>query len=136
MQPKTLTTINQLRIGDSFVFPKRVDPWRVTARADKNGRVAVNQWNAGTEKFIHKFDELIKGSKQVIFLRHTVPVPGEECLVDDLQPGDIFFRPDDVVHEYVLVKHGHQFSDVRRVDEAACIKAGRGAKIIFVRKAS
>lgn len=135
MNPKTPTTLGQLRIGDSFVYPKRVDPWRVTARADKNGKVAVNQWNAGTEKWIHKFDELKKQSTAVLFLRHTIPVPGEECMIDDLNPGDVFYRPDDVVHEYVMVKRGIQFSDVRRIDEAACIKAGVAAKVIFVRKA-
>jgi hypothetical protein len=131
MEPRTITTLDQLRIGDSFVYRKRLDPWRVMAKADKSGRVAVNQVVNGKTSWKH--DELIRGKKQVMFLRHTVPVAGEECLVDDLKEGDVFFRPEDVVHEFELVKHGHAFSDVRRLDEASCVKAGRASKVIFVR---
>lgn len=133
MTPKTTTTLNELRIGDSFVYPKRVDPWRVTARADKSGRVAVNQWNAGTSSWIWKQDDLKKGKTKVVFLRHTVPVPQEECMIDDLQEGDVFIRPEDPIHEWILVRHGHIFSDVRKISEAAPSKAGKMARVIFVR---
>lgn len=131
MQRKTLTTLKELRIGDSFVFVKKDQPWRVMARADKSGKVAINQvinYNP-----VHKYDELRKGNSQVIFLRHTIPVPGEECFIEDLVPGDVFHKTDDIIHEYVVVKRGENFWDVRRMDCAAPEKAGKLAAVVFVR---
>lgn len=150
MQTKTHTTLSELRIGDAFVFanryPKTSEIWRVTARADKNGRVAVNQVDGVTKKLVHRYDDLKRASVRVVFIRHTVPVAGEECLIDDLKEGDIFYRVMkvgdtdvemvDQLHEWELVKHGHMFSDVRRLDEAAGGKAGRVAKVVFVRHKS
>ena len=133
MNPKTTTTLAQLRLGDSFVFPKRQDPWRVMARADKSGRVAINQISTADRKPLWKHDELKRGKTEVLFLRHTIPVPGEECLVDDLSEGDLFHMPDEIIHEYQLVKHGHLFSDVRRTDQAYCVKGGRMAKVVFIK---
>lgn len=134
MEAKTVTTLGELRIGDSFVYSlSRGDVWRVMAMADKNKRVAVNQIDPRTRKPVWKHDELKKANKKVVFLRHTVPVAGEPCLIDDLVPGDIFKRPEDSVHEWMLVNHGHMFSDVRRTDEPACGKAGKMAQVIFLR---
>ncbi len=134
MDFKTITRLDQLRIGDSFVYINRVDPWRVTARANKSGMVAVNQFNAGTRSFIHKYDELKRGTTAVMFLRHTQPVAGEQCLIDDLQEGSIFYRPEDLIHEYELVRLHYPFSDVRRLDHASPIKAGIFSKVIFLRQ--
>lgn len=128
-----MTTLGELRIGDSFVYPKRTDPWRVRARADRNGRVAVNQLST-SGKWAYKHDELKKAKTIVLFLRHTVPVAGEPCMLEDLDPGDIFLRPEDSVNEYVLVSKRQLFCDVRKTSEAACIKAGTMATVIFVRK--
>jgi hypothetical protein len=136
MEFKTQTTLNQLRIGDSFTYigmfgQKRTDPWRVMARADKSGKVAVNQVVEG--KTVYKYDELKKGTTKVLFLRHTIPLPGEVCLLDDLQPGDQFKMPGDEFDTWVVEKRGHLFFDVRRTTEAACSKGGRAAKVIFVK---
>lgn len=136
MNKNETTTLSSLRIGDAFVFANRFkktsDVWRVTARQDKAGRVAVNQVNPDTRQMVHKYDELKRASVRVVFLRHTVPVIGEECLLDDLVPGDRFKMPDDSVHTWILVRHGNQFSDVRRTDHVSCVKGGRAAKVIFV----
>jgi hypothetical protein len=137
MRPKTITTLKELRIGDSFVFTRgdRKTPWRVTARADKSHRVSINMWDdRGT--WMHPYDDLKKGDTKVMFLRHTIPVVGEECFIEDLKEGDVFCRPEDIVHEYILVKRGIHFCDVRRVDEAAPVKAGRVARVIFIRPKS
>ncbi len=132
MDHKTLTTIGELRIGDSFVYKStRTDVWRVMALADKKGRVAVNQVHNG--KPIHKYDELIRSKKTVMFLRHTIPVPGEDCFIEDLQPGDVFFQPDDIIHEWVIMETGHDFYKVRRTDQAGPGYAGRLAKVVFVK---
>ncbi len=134
MEPKTITRLKELCIGDSFVYMKRVDPWRVMALADKSGRVAVNQINAADRKPIWKHDELKKGHTKVTFLRHTKPVPGQECLVDDLKEGDVFFLPDDIIHEWILVNHGHLFADMRRSDQSHIGgKIGRATKVTFVK---
>ena len=134
MQRKTQTTLGELRIGDRFVYnARRVDPWQVMARADKNGKVAVNQINYDG-KPIHRHDDLKKKSTTVVFLRHTVILPQEECFLEDLNEGDIFRMKDDAVFEYELQKKGHDFYDVRRLDQAAPFKGGRLATVILIRK--
>ena len=136
MQPKTQTTLNQLRIGDSYVYPKRQDPWRVMARADKNGRVAVNQISVSDRKPIFKHDELKKGSTTVIFLRHTVPVPGEAILIESLAVGDIFHTPDDIIHEWEVTRTKHPGSwmvGIRRLDQAAGSYTNGLSTVVFIK---
>jgi hypothetical protein len=131
MEAKTMTTAGELRIGDSFVYPRRTDPWRVVALSDKNGRVAVNQVINGGNKYRH--DELIRAAKKVMFLRHTIPVPGEMCYMIDLVPGDVFHIPDDLVNEYQVEKVGDLTIRMRRLDQAYTCNAGIMAKGVFVR---
>lgn len=132
MQRKTLTTLNQLRIGDSFVFAGKDEVWRVTARANKSGAVAINKFIG--DKQIYKYDELRKGKVQVVFLQHTIPVPGEEILLDNLVAGDVFKKSADDVHEYVVVQRSSDvWFDVRRLDQAAPEKGGKLANVIFIR---
>jgi hypothetical protein len=70
MQPKTLTTLGELRIGDRFHYPKRVDPWQLV-KFEKN-KVHVNQFAAHVpEKPLHKYDDVKAATTPVIFLRHT-----------------------------------------------------------------
>jgi hypothetical protein len=134
MQSKTLTPLGSLRLGDSFVFQKRTDVWRVISRSENGKWTFINQVMNG--KQIYKHDEQKRSSVVVMFLRHTVPVPGEESFLEDLQPGDVFHTTDDVIHEWELVEKGHDFYDVRRLDQAAPGKAGRLAKVVFVRHKS
>jgi hypothetical protein len=133
MERKTLTTLGELRIDDRFVYPKRGDAWTVTARADRIGRVAINQ-KRDDGSLVLKYDELKKASTQVIFLRHGSPLEGEECFICDLNTGDTFFKLDDVVHEYEMKEKGHHFSKVRRLDEAAHIMAGNMATVVLVKR--
>lgn len=131
MNHKTVCRLDELRIGDSFVYLKRADPWRVMARQDKSGRVAVNQVVNGKPQWKH--DELKRGKTTVMFLRHTKPVPGEECFLEDLAAGDKFQRlDDDLLTEWVVEETGHDFWSVRKMTEAAPVKAGRLAKVIFL----
>lgn len=131
MLHRTKTTLGALRIGDSFVYIKGNVAWRVTARKDKKGKVAVNQFNG--KKQINKYDTLKKADTTVIFLQHTVAVPGELIFLENLEVGDVFKRKEDAVHEYVIEKKGIDFYDCRRLDEAAPIKGGRISEVIFVR---
>lgn len=137
MEAKTHTTLAELRIGDSFVYengyPKRTEIWRVMQLPDNRNRVAVNRINADTRKPILRHDVIKKGSVRVVFIRHTVPVEGQECLLDDLEPGDLFRRVEqDDKATYVVVRHGSLFTDLRRADGLAPIKASRGARVIFI----
>lgn len=136
MLHRTQTTLSALRIGDSFVYLVKKGkagniPWRVTAREDRKGNVAVNQFNG--KKQINKYDLLKKASTQVIFLQHTIAVPGEHIFLENLEVGDVFKRKDDPVHEYVIEKKGHDFYDCRRLDQATPIKGGRISEVIFIR---
>lgn len=137
MEAKTHTTLAELRIGDSFVYengyPKRTEIWRVMQLPDSRNRVAVNRINADTRKPILRHDVIKKGSVRVVFIRHTVPVEGQECLLDDLEPGDMCSRPDpDDNATYVVIRHGSLYTDLRRADGLAPIKASRGARVIFI----
>jgi hypothetical protein len=131
MQSKTLTTLGSLRLGDSFVFQRRTDAWRVISRSVDGKWTFINQIINGRQ--VYKHDEQKRSHVVVMFLRHTLPVPGEEIFLEDLQPGDVFQQMDDVVHEWELISKGHDFYDVRRLDEPAPGKAGRLAKVVFVR---
>lgn len=132
MQRKTQTTLGELRIGDRFVMPNGNIAFQVTARADKKGRVAYNLVVDG--KIINRYDTLKNKATPVVFLRHTIPLPQEECFLEDLNEGDIFCMPDNVILEYVLVQKGKDFYTVRRLDQAAPIKGGRLATVLFIRK--
>lgn len=101
MDRNTLTTLGQLRIGDRFHYPKRVDVWQVIHKTST--QVSVNLPGLG-ESFVHKYPELKRGTTPVIFMRHTKPLPGERCLFQDLKHGDVFGLPDDVIKEYVVEK--------------------------------
>lgn len=132
MQRKTTTTLNELRIGDRFVYPGGNVSYQVTAKADKTGKVAINQFANG--KQVNRYDTLKRKTTTVLFLRHSIPLPQEECFIEDLQAGDIFCKPADIVHEYEIVNRGHEFYAVRRLDCASIEMAGRLATVIFIRK--
>jgi hypothetical protein len=106
MQRKTITTADQLREGDRFTFgPKRLDVWQVMSKTGKH--IECNQpLPNGTPAL--KYNDKISGRKSVMFLRHTKPMPGEECFIEDLEPGDIFYKHDDIITEYVA--KGKMFS--------------------------
>lgn len=86
MQRNTITTLGELRVGDRFSFVKKNEVWQVTAI--KKNTTCFNKFD-GKARLL-KFDEEKRSTVQVFFLRHTIPVPGEECMIEDLKPGDIF----------------------------------------------
>lgn len=85
MQRKTSTTLGELREGDRFAFLKYV--WQVMSKT--GSFVNINQVSA-SGVVIHKFDHMKRSKLPVIFLRHTKPEPGDDCLVSDLKEGDLF----------------------------------------------
>jgi hypothetical protein len=110
MERNTQTMIGQLRKGDRFVYKRtRTDVWEVMTPLDSKGKVAVNQLTESGHR-VRKYDELVKGKKPVVFLRHTVPVSGEDIFLSDLKRGDVFLSPPDEngdQHEYLVVETGN-----------------------------
>lgn len=102
MKTKTLTTLGELREGDRFTYLKRLDVWQVMTVLPR-GKFEVNQVDPVTKRQRFKYHDVKSANTQVVFLRHTRPKPQEECFIEDLKPGDVFFKPDDVVTEYVLL---------------------------------
>ena len=107
MQRNTITTLGQLRVGDRFTFLKRVDVWHVTGQL--TSKATINQMMPDG-RLIHKYDDMKAAKTPVKFLKHTEPVPGEECQVQDLKPGDVFYHPFDVVSEWIVEKY--EYPDV------------------------
>jgi hypothetical protein len=101
MERNTITTLGQLREGDRFTYPRRVDVWQVVGIVGKH--VEINQFLPWGDP-IHKYAQLKKGNVVVKFLRHTLPLPGEECLLTDLQENDVFYFPSDVIAEFIVVE--------------------------------
>lgn len=137
MERKTVTTLGRLRVGDSFVYKlSRGDVWRVMALADKKRRVAVNIINVLGQP-IYKRDDMVKVEKSVVFLRHTVPVPGEEIFLDDLSVGDILYHPDNIIEEYeVLEKRVGPRRDatkLKRLRDGFITYAGIFSTVVFVK---
>lgn len=101
MQRNTTTTFGELRQGDRFYFvgdsDKKAYQLTEQKRSGKSSyNIVVNGENAW------QFDRQAAGNRPVVFLRHTKPLPGEECLLSDLKEGDMFFFPEDVVSEYLV----------------------------------
>jgi hypothetical protein len=132
MERKSIQLLEKLRKGDRFTYLKRADVWQVMLK--EGNHIEVNQIVGG--KPHNKFNDKKSGSTRVMFLRHTIPVSGEVCFIEDLQEGDVFWKQDDVVTEYLVVTKGHDYYKVRRVHDKACAfpeMAGRLAQIVFVR---
>jgi|GEM_PF-4911285 len=102
MQRNTATTLGNLRIGDRFSFPGKLEVWQVVAPIGK-GKVAINQFNDQGER-VHPYDDIKKESTPVRFLRHTVLEFGEDGLIEQLKPGDVFTIGTDIIKEYVVLE--------------------------------
>lgn len=133
MERNTLTTLGQLRVGDRFRYNGRVDVWQVTAQL--TSRTAVNI--PGYSGFLHKYDEMKKNTIQVIFMRHTIPLPGEQCLIKDLQVGDVFHLESNLIKEYQLeAKNPLVLSAANNpADKSACKLLQETDRVFFVRHA-
>jgi hypothetical protein len=136
MKRNEITTLDALRVGDRFTYLKRVDAWQVVEK--EKGKVAVNQFLPWGDK-IHRHDDVKPGKIQVRFLRHTRPEPGEECNMIDLQLGDVFYFPDNIVKEFRLVEtEGYQIKRQMIQDlmngESVPFWPNPSDMVVFVRK--
>jgi hypothetical protein len=131
MEQKTKTTIGALRNGDRFQIKAKGEVWQIISRGSKYAVINIVS-EAGHKMYAQ--DQLKGNAVKVLFIRHTIPQPGESCFIQDLQPGDVFKKTDDNFFEYVVQETGHQFYKVRRTDMAAYEMAGKLATVIFISK--
>lgn len=89
MNRKTNTTIGLLRVGDRFCF---LSDFRSGKVYEVTSRSTAFTWynKVENEKKKWLFDKKATLGKEVIFLRHTVLLPGDECFLQDLSKGDKF----------------------------------------------
>jgi hypothetical protein len=127
MQWRTLTRLSELRVGDIFHYPKQEEKFQVTDQTRSHTSINKPDFNGG---FISKYDEMVKNTKQVIFLRHTRPEPGEQCLVQDLRPGEVFHTLSDVITEYEKDINGK----IVRTDSQEAPVMKKEDRVVFVRK--
>jgi hypothetical protein len=126
MQHRTVTTLKELRIGDVFHFPGKDEKYQVTYQS--RTQTGINQPN-GKGGLVNKYDSLKPNTKNVVFLRHTRPVPGEQCLFMDLYPGEAFHLPDDIISEYVKTETGV----FNASGHASSLRLSGTDKVVFVR---
>ena len=126
MQRRTLTRLSELRIGDIFHYPKQEEKFQVTDQT--RGHTSINKpdFNGG---YISKYDELVKNTKQVIFLRHTRPQSGERFYVQDLRYGDVFHTLNDIITEYVKDIDGYIYTK----QGGHQIEMAKQEEIVFIR---
>jgi hypothetical protein len=100
MQRNTITTLGELRTGDRFCFVMKDEVWQVTGFT--RTQVTINKFTShGTQIFKH--DEMKLKKTAVRFLRHTMPLAGEDCFIEDLNVGDVFCFNESIVDEYQVV---------------------------------
>lgn len=96
MQHNTITELGILRPGDRFRFVKSYEVWQVIKHTRSHTLINLPLG----KKMMHKCDAMKKSSTVVTFLRHTIPLPGEQCFVEDLKSGDVFYVKGDAIKEY------------------------------------
>lgn len=135
------TTIKQLRIGDAFIFElsETADVFRLMEKKDYSESVRIQKYFRSDVAPIDK-EEYSFASTRVYFVRHTVPVPGEDIYIEDLAPGDKFqlyipnTKPEtggsNVYCE--IIEKGYEFDRFRRIDTGDVGRIGRLTKVIFI----
>ena len=126
--------LGKLRIGDSFSVRRwwgKRQIWRVTGVDKHFGDVPVNQVSRTGEKPLHAHDRFWPADRQVRFIRHTVPVPGEWILVEELKVGDVF-RVEEAGDDWMITATGRDFFRSRNVVAKYEAYAGRFVSVLYV----
>ena len=110
MKRNEIAPLGNLRIGDRFHIQgdKTKSVHEVVSHKCKKPYVAY-QYVSGQKYLYHK---KATAFTLVIFLRHTIPAPGEEWMLNDLQVGDVFYMFGDVITEYQVVSRRTPENDV------------------------
>lgn len=103
MQQKTLTTIGRLRRGDRFYFLCDIKKKQVYQLDSFSGDKAIYVKvinDIASDSWMH--ERSTGQNKEVMFLRHTLLQPGDQCVLQDLMPGDILYKPEAVNNKYII----------------------------------
>lgn len=157
------TTIRQLRIGDAFIFElsENADVYRLLEKKELSESVRIQKYFRSDVAPIDKEEYSFAGTR-VYFVRHTIPVPGEDIYVEDLAPGDKFqlyipntkkveqnpevmverFPAEQYQEKYTakggtmvfceIMEKGFEFDKFRRIDTGDVGRIGRLTKVIFI----
>lgn len=134
MQRNIITTLGTLRIGDRFCFTGKADVWQVVNFIGR-AKVAINQFDPNTKKRLHVFDIFKSSSVQVKFLRHTVFEFGDDCFIENLEPGNVFTLGTNIVIEYELIEKIDNKFFAKQIDTQHPVWFPFGTEVSFIRKA-
>lgn len=136
-----LIKLGDLREGDSFIFQLNDDAeiYRVVGSKEYSCTVTVNKLMRSDMKSINE-DEEAWADTMVYFIRHTIPVVGQDCFIEDLAPGDKFqlFVPDATSESggnlilCEIMEKGFDFDRFRRIDTGDVGRIGRLTKVVFI----
>lgn len=136
MKRKTPTTLGQLRIGDRFYFITDIGEPKVRiVTAHKGSKTNYNKIKPGKAKHAWLWDRKQPADREVMFLRHTILQPGDECFMHQLNNGDVFTKPGDTKEMRMVDNSGNQVV-VRYVGQTAQLNTSALTTGIFVRRAS
>lgn len=104
MERNTMTTVDKLRIGDRFyrASDKNKTMWTKVEAPVKKTFFQTYRHHARKDGDKYAID--VRSDLQVVFMRHTIPLPGEEWLLNELRVGDVFFMPNDIITEYKVLQ--------------------------------
>ncbi len=104
MKRNTATNFGELRQGDRFYFAG--DSKKIAYQVTDEKFFKKSSYNLISDQGISAwpYDKEAPNDKGVVFLRHTIPQLGEECVLKDLSDGDVFHLPDNIIDEFRLDK--------------------------------
>lgn len=103
MKRNTTTTMGELRHGDRFYFAG--DSKKAAYQVTDEKLFKKSSYNIISDgKSAWPYEKEAPHDKGVVFLRHTIPQLGEECVLKDLSDGDVFHLPDNIIDEFRLEK--------------------------------
>lgn len=135
MKRHTVTTLGQLRIGDRFCFLDDKKQVVKEAIRFKNSSVCYNKIDHKKQKYAWVFNRSKPKNRPVLFIRHTILQPGDECFMQDLKEGDVFTKPGSNKEMRVVKKRLYSVS-VRYVGQTQHLDTSPLTTGIFVRRAS
>lgn len=136
MKRNTATTLGQLRIGDRFFFlSDKGEPVVREVTAFRADGVKYNKIKTGKGVHAWFWDRKQPAIREVVFIRHTNLLPGDECFMHELNNGDVFLKPGTDKEMRMVDNSGNQVK-VRYVGMAQHLQTSALTTGIFVRRAS
>ena len=106
MKQKQQTVIGRLRIGDRFIFSsdKKLIVYQIESfNTTETAIITKSPDSNSILKIFGRFKRTCSVYKEVLFIRHTILKPGDECFLQDLQRGDAFNKATDLKTAYIIL---------------------------------